>query len=199
MPSRRDFMKTTGGLVLATGGAWAAGHARGADSVMGPPELPEGTLSSSMLEALPGKVPLIKKTWRPPNFETPISYFNDAFTPNDAFFVRYHVSNIPEVAAASWRLKIGGESVTTPLELTLDNLKNDYEQVEIAAVGQTQVEQHSVGRGLVLDDAPQRRIGVAGFDGLVAAGAKRLGDGPADERLVIDDQHPPGCGFIQDM
>ena len=43
---------------------------------------------------------------------------------------------IPEVAAATWRLKIGGESVTTPLELTLDNLKRDYEQVEIAAVCQ---------------------------------------------------------------
>ena len=52
--------------------------------VLGPAELPEGTLSASLLEALPGKVPLIKKTWRPPNFETPVSYFNDAFTRNDA-------------------------------------------------------------------------------------------------------------------
>jgi len=59
MPSRRDFLKTTGGLVLATGGAWAAGHARGADSLLGPPELPQGTLASSLLDALPGKVPLI--------------------------------------------------------------------------------------------------------------------------------------------
>jgi DMSO/TMAO reductase YedYZ molybdopterin-dependent catalytic subunit len=136
MPSRRDFIKQTGGLVLATGGAWAANHARGADAVLGPPELPEGMLSSSLLEALPGKVPLIKKSWRPPNFETPVSYFNEVFTPNDAFFVRYHLSNIPEVAAASWRLKVGGESVDKPLELTLDNLRNDYEQVEIAAVCQ---------------------------------------------------------------
>jgi len=136
MPRRRDFLKQIGGLVLATGGAWAATHARGADSVFGPPELPEGMLSSSILEALPGKVPLIKKSWRPPNFETPVSYFNDVFTPNDAFFVRYHLSNIPEVAGTSWRLKIGGESITTPLELTLDNLRNDYEQVEIPAVCQ---------------------------------------------------------------
>lgn len=136
MSSRRDFLKKTGGLVLATGGAWAVTHAHGADSVLGPPELPEGTLSSSLLEALPGKVPLIKKSWRPPNFETPVSYFNEVFTPNDAFFVRYHLSTIPEVAAATWRLKIGGESITTPLELSLDNLRNDYEQVEIAAVCQ---------------------------------------------------------------
>src|SRR5450631_849063 len=136
MKSRRDFLKTTGGLMLATGGTWLAGHAHAADAVMGPAELPEGTLGASILEALPGKVQLIKKSWRPPNFETPVSYFNDVFTRNDAFFVRYHLSNIPEVAAATWRLKIGGESITTPLELTLDNLQNDYEQVEIAAVCQ---------------------------------------------------------------
>ncbi|TMH31418.1 MAG: oxidase [Betaproteobacteria bacterium] len=136
MSSRRDFLKATGGLVLASGGSWMASHAHGADATMGPAELPEGTLSSSILEALPGKVPLIKKSWRPPNYETPISYFNEEFTPNNAFYVRYHLSNIPEVAAASWRLKIGGEAVATPLELTLDNLKTNYEQVEIAAVNQ---------------------------------------------------------------
>src|SRR6202171_6442512 len=136
MKSRRDFLKTTGGLVLATGGTWLAGHAHGADPVLGPAELPEGTLSASILEALPGKVPLIKKTWRPPNFETPISYFTDVFTPNNAFFVRYHLSNIPEVAAATWRLRVGGEAAAAPLELSLDDLKRDYEQVEIAAVCQ---------------------------------------------------------------
>jgi DMSO/TMAO reductase YedYZ molybdopterin-dependent catalytic subunit len=136
MKSRRDFLKATGGLVLASGGSWLASHAHGADAIMGPAELPEGMLSSSTLEALPGKLALIKKTWRPPNYETPVSYFNDVFTPNNAFFVRYHLSNIPEVAADTWRLKIGGEAVATPLELTLDNLKRDYEQVEIAAVCQ---------------------------------------------------------------
>jgi hypothetical protein len=55
MPSRRDFLKATGGLVLATGGSWLARHAHGADAVLGPAELPEGMLSSSILEALPGK------------------------------------------------------------------------------------------------------------------------------------------------
>ena len=136
MPSRRDLLKATGGLVLATGGSWLASHAHGADAVLGPAELPEGMLSSSILEALPGKVPLIKKTWRPPNYETPVSYFNETFTPNDAFFVRYHLSNIPEVAAASWQLKVGGEAIATPLEINLESLKRDYEQVEVAAVCQ---------------------------------------------------------------
>jgi DMSO/TMAO reductase YedYZ molybdopterin-dependent catalytic subunit len=135
MRSRREFLKTAGGVVLATG-AWAAGRAHGADPVLGPAELPEGTLATSILEALPGKVPLIKKSWRPPNYETPVSYFNEVFTPNDAFFVRYHLTDIPDVAADSWRLKVGGESVATPLELSLDNLRTDFEQVEIAAVCQ---------------------------------------------------------------
>jgi DMSO/TMAO reductase YedYZ molybdopterin-dependent catalytic subunit len=58
------------------------------------------------------------------------------FTPNNAFYVRYHLSNIPEVAADKWRLKVGGDAVATSLELTLDGLKRDYEQVEIAAVNQ---------------------------------------------------------------
>jgi hypothetical protein len=30
MPSKRDFLKATAGLVLATGGSWLAAHARGA-------------------------------------------------------------------------------------------------------------------------------------------------------------------------
>src|SRR5512144_3213302 len=133
MASRRDFLKTASGLVLATGGTWLATHARSADPVLGPPELPEGTLASSVLDALPGKVPLIKKSWRPPNFETPVSYFNDVYTPNNAFFVRYHLSNIPEVAAAAWRLQVGGEAANTPFELTLAQLQRDYEQVEVTA------------------------------------------------------------------
>ncbi len=44
----------------------------------------------------PGKRPLMVVTSRPPQLETPFSVFNeDVITPNDAFFVRYHLSNIP--------------------------------------------------------------------------------------------------------
>lgn len=82
MPSRRDFLKTTGGLALGTGGTWLAAKAHGA--VPGPPgfaPLPAGTVASGELEAIAGKVPLIKRTWRPPNYETPLSYFAEEFTP----------------------------------------------------------------------------------------------------------------------
>ena len=85
---RRQILKgSAGALALAAGPALLPRLARGAAL-----SLPEGTATEQMLEALPGKVPLIKKTYRPPNYETPISYFNEEFTPNNAFFVRYHLS-----------------------------------------------------------------------------------------------------------
>src|SRR6266516_2323851 len=43
----------------------------------------------------PQKRPLIRLTTRPPQLETPFSVFNEGvITPNDAFFVRYHL-NLP--------------------------------------------------------------------------------------------------------
>ena len=139
MYSRRQFLKTvTGSLVMVGGAAWAGRTAFGANypTDLGAKNLPSGTLESAVLEALPGKLPLIKRTYRPPNFETPLSYFNDVITPNNVFFVRYHLSNIPEVNAQDWRLSVGGESVEKPYQLTLNALKRDFDPVEIIAVNQ---------------------------------------------------------------
>ncbi len=91
---------------------------------------------TAVLDTLPGKVPLLKLSYRPPNYETPVSHFNSLYTPNEAFFVRYHLANIPEVDAATWRLKVGGEAAAKPFELTLDQLKTDFPAVEIVAVCQ---------------------------------------------------------------
>src|SRR5262249_3544399 len=77
-----------------------------------PAELPEGTRAEAILDVLPGKRPLIKLAYRPPNYETPIEYFRTAITPNEAFFVRYHLSDIPAVDAATWKLAVGGEGAT---------------------------------------------------------------------------------------
>src|SRR5688572_4264150 len=68
------------------------------------------------LIALPGKRPLIKRTFRPQNFETPLADLRQQFTANDAFFVRYHLASIPQVDARTWRLRVGGTSVQRPLE-----------------------------------------------------------------------------------
>src|SRR5215471_7695918 len=113
MASRRDFLKNTGGLVLATGGAWAAGHAHAVvPDTPGLAPIPAGASATGDLETLPGKVALIKRSWRPPNYETPLAYFATEITPNNAFFVRYHLAGIPEVSAAAWALKIGGEGAS---------------------------------------------------------------------------------------
>ena len=88
------------------------------------------------LIALPGKQPLIKRTFRAPNFETPIADLRRPFTSNGAFFVRYHHSLIPEVDAREWRLHIGGPSALRPLELSLEDLKRDFDRVRLAAINQ---------------------------------------------------------------
>jgi DMSO/TMAO reductase YedYZ molybdopterin-dependent catalytic subunit len=136
MRSRRQFLKDlAGGAVVVGSGAFLPSLARAADtSAVGPSALPSGALETSFLEALPGKRPLIKRTYRPPNFETPLEYFEQVFTPNDAFFVRYHLARIPEVAAAKWKLEVGGDSAEKPFTLDLAALQKDYEQVEIPAV-----------------------------------------------------------------
>jgi hypothetical protein len=70
------------------------------------PMLPEGTCMEAIPDTLPGKKPLIKLSYRPPNCETPIEYLGTDITPNDAFFVRYHRSDIPQSTPepGSWPL-----------------------------------------------------------------------------------------------
>lgn len=120
--------------MLGALGAWSGAAIARPD--VGPASLPEGTLESSTYDTLPGKLPLIKKSYRPPNFETPVRYFGEAFTPNDAFFVRYHLSSIPEVDADTWRLRVGGDAAGRAIEFSLADLKREFETVEVAAVCQ---------------------------------------------------------------
>jgi hypothetical protein len=65
------------------------------------PMLPAGTRAEAVLDTLPGKKPLIKLTYRPPNYESPLAYLRTAITPNDEFFVRYHLADIPQVDAGT--------------------------------------------------------------------------------------------------
>ena len=133
MQTRRDFLKVSAGGLLLAGVIRGADSAVAADS-LGPAALPSGALQSAQLAALPGKLPLIKKTFRPPNFETPVRFFNEAFTPNDAFFVRYHLADIPQVSQQRWKLAVAGDALDRPFEITYEELSRDFEQVEVAAV-----------------------------------------------------------------
>lgn len=136
MTDRRKFLKDVAkGIVVVGAGTLAPGLARAAfDPRLGDPGLPAGANDAALLDALPGKRPLIKRSFRPPNYETPLDFFEQVYTPNDAFFVRYHLSNIPEVSRADWQLEIGGESVDRPLRLRFEDLASGYEQVELAAL-----------------------------------------------------------------
>ena len=127
MTTRRVMLQALGGLALA-GDGLIFRIARA--------ELPQGVIDAGVLDALPGKQPLIKRTYRPPNYETPVAYFKDVITPNDRFFVRWHLANIPTIEVSAWRLSVGGDGVAQPFELTLDQLQRDFEPVELIAVCQ---------------------------------------------------------------
>ena len=84
----------------------------------------------------PEKTELILLTDRPPQLETPLSYFRDDLTPNDAFFVRWHLSGIPTtVDLRTFRLEVGGH-VSKPLSLSLNDLQSKFEPVSLVALNQ---------------------------------------------------------------
>jgi sulfite dehydrogenase (cytochrome) subunit A len=85
----------------------------------------------------PGKRPLIRLTSRPPQLETPFEVFDEGpVTPNDAFFVRYHLAGIPfSIDSETYRLEIRGK-VDRPFALSLSDLKTAFEPVDIFAVNQ---------------------------------------------------------------
>jgi DMSO/TMAO reductase YedYZ molybdopterin-dependent catalytic subunit len=89
------------------------------------------------LEHFPQKRALIRLTSRPPQLETPFSVFAEGpITPNDAFFVRYHLSDLPlDIDPKQFRLSLGGH-VERPLRLSLSELKRDFPTTEVVAVNQ---------------------------------------------------------------
>lgn len=92
------------------------------------------------LAKYPQKRSLIRLTTRPPQLETPFAAFNEnVLTPNDAFFVRYHLTLSPpaaeELAPERFRLQIKG-AVKNPLTLSVEELKTQFEPVEVVAVNQ---------------------------------------------------------------
>ena len=132
--SRRTILRMLGAASAgsALGGTVLNALAAGPDRVTLPFDNGE-----RQLVAYPQKRPLIVLTSRPPQLETPFAVFNDGLiTPNDAFFVRYHWSGIPtSIDLADYRLKVAGK-VNTPLELTLDQIKQLAEPVDLIAVHQ---------------------------------------------------------------
>ncbi len=135
MISRRAVI--AGGALALAGRAGPGRAGQTANNSFLPLGLPDGVYETATLEALPGKKPLIKLSDRPPNYETPLSHFTSEFTPNNSFFVRYHLADVPvDIDPAQWKLAIGGDGVGRPLELTLQDLRSSFDAVEVAAVCQ---------------------------------------------------------------
>jgi DMSO/TMAO reductase YedYZ molybdopterin-dependent catalytic subunit len=84
----------------------------------------------------PQKAPLLLLTDRPVQLETPRNVFLSPFTPNEAFYVRWHLDRIPNaVDLKEWRLRVEG-NVGSPLALSLSELMQKFRPETIAAVNQ---------------------------------------------------------------
>ncbi len=113
--------------ILQGGAAWLGGGA-----VIGSPlvSFAQGMITLPFangerpLVKYPGKRPMIVQTSRPPQLETPFSVFNEgAITPNDAFFVRYHLADLPyEIDPDAFTIEVKGK-VDRPLKLSLAELR----------------------------------------------------------------------------
>ncbi len=137
--SRRTFIRTAsalGSLALLGRSALTAGAQNRFELPMR-----NGTRE---LATYPQKRELILMTARPVQLETPFAVFNEVgtatndsvFTPNDAFFVRWHLAAVPTTMdTATFRIKVHG-LVKEPLSVSVGDLQTKFESVEVAAVCQ---------------------------------------------------------------
>lgn len=143
--SRRTLFKTLG----IAGGGIAVGRCLGPNAAIAQEPGPAKTMetftgpganphwnSVGPYVTEPQKVPLILLTDRPVQMETPRHYFRSAFTPNGAFYVRWHLDGIPNaVDLNDWKLQVEG-SVNKPLALGLTELMKKFKPVSLAAVNE---------------------------------------------------------------
>jgi sulfite dehydrogenase len=129
MLDRREMMKRAAMTALATG--LGSVRALALDTVT----LPIGNGERPLVK-YPQKRPMIGLTSRPPQLETPFAIFNDGpITPNNAFFVRYHLADVPlDIDPDKFMLNVKGK-VDRPLTLSLKEIKK-LPAIELVAVNQ---------------------------------------------------------------
>src|SRR5260370_33667315 len=112
--NRRGFLR----LIGATGATALTASCNRINSVVGT------SPSAANLVRFPEKTEMILLTDRPPQLETPIHYFRQDLTPNEAFFVRWHLEGIPtSVDLRTVRVNVSGH-VRQPLPLAVDELRS---------------------------------------------------------------------------
>ena len=135
MFDRRQILKCATGMVAGVGSSLGVGSGVSA-LASETTTLPFANGERPLVE-FPGKRPMIALTSRPPQLETPFSVFNEGvLTPNDAFFVRYHLADIPlTIDPDTFRIEVSGK-VEKPLSLSIGDLKTGFEAAEIVSVNQ---------------------------------------------------------------
>jgi len=130
--SRRQFLAGVGGLGI-TGLMGASAWSGTDESVV----FPFVNGNRNLVENFPQKGAMVLQRSRPPLLETPFEVFDQGiFTPNDRFYVRWHVANIPTVVdPGTFQLNVRGH-VKQPISFTLDDLVRKFKPIEIAAVNQ---------------------------------------------------------------
>src|SRR5262245_46248300 len=132
MIDRRKLIKHSGAAIAALSAGMTARSLRAfAATAM----LPFENGKRPLIE-YPQKRPMIVLTSRPPQLETPFSVFNaNVITPNDAFFVRYHLAEVPlNIDPELFSVEIKGK-VDKPMKLSLADIKK-MPAVDIVAVNQ---------------------------------------------------------------
>ncbi|MGJ4918763.1 molybdopterin-dependent oxidoreductase [Bradyrhizobium oligotrophicum] len=129
MIDRRDLLKGAGMAALL--GSFGATRALAGETMT----LPFANGERPLVK-YPQKRPMIGLTSRPPQLETPFGVFNDGvITPNNAFFVRYHLAGLPyDLDPDKFTLAIKGK-VDKPLKLSLKDIRK-MKATEIVAVNQ---------------------------------------------------------------
>src|SRR3954468_6075195 len=131
MIDRREIIKRAGIAALGAATALSSIKAFALDTMTLPFDNGERPLVK-----YPQKRPMIGVTARPPQLETPFAVFNEnVITPNNAFFVRYHLADVPlNIDPDKFTLELKGK-VDRPLKLSLKDIKK-LPTVEITAVNQ---------------------------------------------------------------
>jgi DMSO/TMAO reductase YedYZ molybdopterin-dependent catalytic subunit len=131
--SRRHFLAGVGGLGIT--GLLGASASSGTEE--SPVVFPFVNGGRNLARTFPQKGAMVLQRTRPPLLETPFEVFDQGiFTPNDRFYVRWHLANIPTVVdPATFRLKIHGH-VRQVTSFTLDDLVRKFKPIEFAAVNQ---------------------------------------------------------------
>src|SRR3984885_5315037 len=132
MMNRRTVLQGGAALLAGSGAVGGSSFASfAADTVTIPFENGERPIVK-----YPQKRPMIGLTSRPPQLETPFAVFNEnVITPNDAFFVRYHLADVPlDIDPDKFSVEIKGK-VDKPVKLSIADIRK-MPTVELVAVNQ---------------------------------------------------------------